>query len=204
MNVKSALIAVGCDAEMADTLQVPFRQLLRGWFGLTTPRQMSLFLANAAHESASFTRTSENLWYTTEAALLRAFGQRLKGRTDLLKNPEGLANVAYASRLGNGDEASGDGWKYRGRGYFQLTGRSNYTQAARALSNRFDAHPELVSDPEGAVLTAAWFWSSRGIAPLAEAWNTDAVRERINGPAKLGADEVAKKAARALRALESE
>lgn len=204
MNLKPALVAVGCEPDMADALSIPFTQLARGWFGLTTPRQIALFVANAAHESDSFGRVTENLWYTTEAALVRAFGQRMKGRTELLRNPEALANAAYANRLGNGDEASGDGWKYRGRGYFQLTGRSNYVQAARALNNRFDANPELVSQPEGAVLTAAWFWTSRGCGPLADNWNTDAVRERINGPAKLGADDVAKKAARALRALESQ
>lgn len=203
MNIQAALIAVGTDAELAATLSVPFTQRIKGML-ITTPRQVAAFLGNSAHEPAEFTRTTENLWYTTEAALIRAFGQRMKGRTELLRNPEALANAAYANRLGNGDEASGDGWKFRGRGYFQLTGRSNYAQASRALGFRFDVYPDEVAQPEGAVQTAAWFWQSRGCGPLADAWNLDAVRERINGPSKLGAAEVAKLSARALQALESQ
>jgi putative chitinase len=203
MNIQAALIAAGADPEHAASLAVPFSQRLKG-LGLTTTRQVSAFLANASHESAGFTRTSENLWYTTEAAMIRAFGVRMTGRTELLKNPEALANAAYASRLGNGDEASGDGWKYRGRGFFQLTGRANYVQASRALGFRFDANPDEVACSEGAVQTAAWFWQMRGCGPLADDWNLDAVRERINGPKKLGAGEVAKLAGRILKTLESE
>lgn len=203
MNFQAALIAAGTEPELAATLAVPFAQRLKG-LSVTTPRQVAAFLANASHESAAFTRTTENLWYTTEAALVRAFGSRMKGRTELLRNPEGLANAAYASRLGNGDEASGDGWRFRGRGYFQLTGRSNYAQASRALGYPYDKNPDAVADAEGAVSTAGWFWQSRGCSALADTWNLDAVRERINGPAKLGAAEIAKLAARILKALESE
>jgi putative chitinase len=201
MNLCAALITAGVQPDMADTLCVPFAPMLRA--NIWTPRTLAASLANLSHESQQFTRTTENLYYTTEAAMVRAFGARMKGRTELLRNPEALANAAYANRLGNGDEASGDGWKYRGRGYIQLTGRYNYVQAARALSTRYDANPDQVAQAEGAIATSVWFWTTRGCSALAEQWNLDALRERINGPAKLGAKEVATLAAKILRTLET-
>lgn len=201
MDITSGLIAAGVDEDFAPIFNVTLSAIVEG-SGIDTPRRMAAFLANVSHESNKFTRTTENLMYTTEAALVRAFGKRMTGRTDLLKNPEALANVAYANRLGNGDEASGDGWKYRGRGYLQLTGRSNYRQASMAVGRRYDMFPEDVSTPEGALLTAVWFWTSRHCPQLADAWALEEIRERINGPSKLGQGEVAKLANKILKALE--
>lgn len=202
MNLKKALIAVGADKELANTLAVAFSQILPGW-GIRSNREVAAFLATASHESDAFTRTTENLRYTTEDALVRAFGSRMKGRTDLLKNPMALANAAYAGRIGNGDEASGDGFRFRGRGYFQLTGRGNYVAASRALGQRFDRNPEEVAEPHGAAATAAWFWSRNNLGQYANEWNLDGLREAVNGPKKLGAAEVEKLANKALKALEA-
>jgi putative chitinase len=83
-------------------------------------------------------------------------------------NPEKLANKIYASRLGNGDEASGDGWRYRGRGLIQMTGRANYERCARALSLGLLAQPDVLATPEGAARSAAWYWSEAKLNELAD------------------------------------
>jgi len=95
----------------------------------------------------------------------------------------------YAGRLGNGDEASGDGWRFRGRGLKQLTGRYNYTQAALALGQPYVERPDLVAEPGGACLTAAWFWSQHGCNTFADSSQWDAITRVVNGPGMLQAFE---------------
>ncbi|WP_275472412.1 glycoside hydrolase family 19 protein, partial [Pseudomonas aeruginosa] len=86
----------------------------------------------------------------------------------LARNPRAIANNAYASRNGNGDEASGDGWRYRGRGLLQITGRANYRAAGAGLGQPLEQEPELLEQPEFAALSAAWWWASHGLNDLAD------------------------------------
>jgi putative chitinase len=97
------------------------------------------------------------------------------------RQPEKIANRAYGGRMGNGPEASGDGWKYRGRGLIQLTGKDNYRAASDALGVDLVANPDSVTRPEMAALTAAWFWSKNKLNDLADRGDTVAISKRING-----------------------
>jgi len=116
----------------------------------------------------------------------RRFPTLKKART-YERNPEKLANYVYASRLGNGDEASGDGWRYRGRGLIQTTGRSNYRATGAALTLQLESEPTLLEEPDHASLSAAWFWKSHGLNELADAGGAgdeedfETISIRING-----------------------
>lgn len=139
------------------------------------------FIAQACHETAGFTTFEERLHYTNATRIV-AVWPRLAGRAaDLVAKPESLANAAYGGRLGNRDEASGDGWKYRGRGVFQLTGRSNYQAAARDLRVDLVNQPELLLQPRFAVQSAVWFWRQHGCIEAATRDDVEAVTRAING-----------------------
>jgi putative chitinase len=97
-----------------------------------------------------------------------------------VNNPEALANKVYANRIGNGDTASGDGWKYRGRGLIQLTGKDNYAALTKALGVDFVKDPDLVATPQYAALSAAWFWKNHGLNQLADVEDYKALSKRIN------------------------
>lgn len=153
------------------------------------------FFAQVGHECADFTRLVENLNYSSErlvqlgrengAGSVWAAAARQAPR--LARNPVALANFVYASRLGNGDEESGDGWRYRGRGAIQLTGRRNYSRIGRAVrvwvptAPDFEAHPEVVSEPRWSVLAAAAFWHLAGCNALADAGKFEALTRAVNG-----------------------
>lgn len=154
-------------------------------FDIRTTMQQAAFVAQAMHESSRFTRLEENTYYSMPETIYRTF-RRLQhlgigGLAPYCKRPEALANLAYANLNGNGDESSGDGWRYRGRGLFQLTGRGNYMAAGDAAGRDYKAHPELVAQPQDAAMTAGWFWSSLSLNPLAAQGNIDAVSRKING-----------------------
>ena len=151
--------------------------LLAAWLapaGIDTPLRQAHFLGQAAFESWYFTRLEEDLDYTApRIAFLR---DRLKDRADALAGkPEALGNAAYAFVNGNGDEASGDGWRFRGRGLFQLTGRANY-----AMAGYLD-RPDEVAMPEGAVKSAIGFWTARHANAAADADDTACVTRLVNG-----------------------
>lgn len=139
-------------------------------FEINTPARIAAFLAQIAHESAETTILSENLNYSA-ARLTQVWPQRFP--TVVLaqayaKNPEKLANFVYAGRGGNGNSASGDGWRYRGRGLFQLTTKDNYRLAGQALALPLVDKPDLLLSPEVAALTAAQFWQRLGLNVLAD------------------------------------
>ena len=139
-------------------------------FEITTPERLAAFLAQIAHESAELTRLEENLSYSA-ARLMAVWPGRFPTLTSAQpfeRAPEALANRVYASRLGNGDAASGDGWRFRGRGLLQITGRGNYRTAAQALLLPLEAEPERLASPDVAALGAAHFWRSRGLNELAD------------------------------------
>jgi putative chitinase len=135
--------------------------------GITRVAELAALLAQAAHESQDFTSMRENLYYSAPN-LMKTFPTAFSSAriaSQYANRPKAIANRAYANRLGNGNEASGDGWRYRGRGYIQLTGRDNYRQAGRALGLDLERNPDLASRPDVAAEIAAWYWKQR-VRPL--------------------------------------
>ena len=185
------LVDCGIDRDVAGQFELPLDAAMTA-FTINTPKRAAAFLAQAAHESIGFTRLQENLSYSTPERLMEVFKGRFTGLADAaqyLRQPEKLANLVYANRLGNGDTASGDGWKYRGRGLFQLTGRANYMAAGDGLGTDYKANPDLVAEPPDAAFTAAWYWAVGNLNAMADVGQIDVITRRINGPAMLGADE---------------
>jgi putative chitinase len=154
-------------------------------FALNSPLRLSAFLAQVAWESGEFRRLVENLNYSA-ARLVAVWPTRFTAVSALQyeHQPEKIANYVYASRLGNGDVASGDGWRYRGRGLIQLTGRTNYRDAGNALGLPFETDPDLLSHPTEAALSAGHFWAAHDLNRFADEGTVDAfdtITHRING-----------------------
>jgi len=156
---------------------------------VTTPRRLCHFLGQVFVETAGFTVMEENLKYRNPERLDAVFSA-VKGTADaqalIDRGPQAIANRVYANRLGNGDEASGDGWRYRGSGYKQLTGRSNYRAIGAIVKMDLEGNPELAREPEAAARVAFAFWDSCKCSPLADAGDVEGITEKVNGPAKLG------------------
>ncbi|KVN83486.1 glycoside hydrolase family 19 [Burkholderia ubonensis] len=159
-------------------------------FGITTEQRIEMFLAQSLHETARLSRLSENLNYSAQGLATTwdrysATGKRggspnaLAQR--LARNPQAIGNNVYANRLGNGDEASGDGFRYRGRGLLHLTGKANYLAAKTALNIDCVAHPELLEQPVDAARSAAWFWKSHGLNEVADSGSFSGTTKVING-----------------------
>jgi putative chitinase len=139
-----------------------------------TTRQAA-FLAQMMVESAELRRVEESLDYSAQR-LRQAWPLRFPSDEVAARyahNPAALANYVYGGRLGNGDEASGDGWRFRGRGLVLLAGRDNYAAFARAMGIDTVGAPDLLLDPAGAALSAAWFWQSHGLNELADLLDGD-------------------------------
>ena len=151
-------------------------------YEINSPLRLAHFLAQTAHESGGFRVIEENLNYSADG-LSKIFPKYFKDRdpNEYARNPEKIANVVYASRMGNGDTDSGDGYKFRGRGLIQLTGRSNYTSMAGDLGVDLEQVVEYLGTPDGAVESAAWFWNKNGLNKLADADDVVAVTKRVNG-----------------------
>lgn len=154
--------------------------------GLHSPLRMAHFLAQVAHESGNFKHTVENLNYSSKA-LRAVFGKYFP--TDEIaeeyhRQPEKIANKVYANRMGNGDEASGEGWKFRGRGYIQLTGKNNYTSFGKFINDDIVDNPDLVAE-KYPLLSAGWFWMENDLSKLAdlgaEEENVKGITRRVNG-----------------------
>ena len=158
--------------------------LLMREYKINTPLRISHFLAQVGHECARFTQFEENLNYSARG-LVATFGdKRFPGNKakEYERQPEKIANYVYANRLGNGDESSGDGWKYRGRGIIQLTGKANYE--AFEKDHPFgvvDAPDWVLENPHVTVLVGIWFWSKKGLNNHADLGNLEAITRRING-----------------------
>jgi putative chitinase len=176
------LLSLGVSSADADKY-LPFINMTMIKREINTPVRQAMFLSQLAHESGNFRFVVENLNYSADA-LRRVFGKYFT--TDELANqyarqPERIANRVYASRMGNGNEASGDGWKYRGRGLIQLTGKDNYAAFSMQADNNALVEPELVAEPELAVDSAGWFWTTNRLNQLADTGDVKAVTRRING-----------------------
>lgn len=182
------LVACGVHPTQSRTFAPLLETYLTEW-GIDTANRVAAFLANAMHESDNFVHLEENLWYTTPAQIRRTFPSRVPDFStalSLVRNPKALANRVYSKRLGNGDEASGDGFRFRGRGIFMLTGRNNYRNAGAALQLPLEAEPQLVALSPYAVQTAVWFWSVRGCSDYADSEDHRGLAKLINGPAMAG------------------
>lgn len=151
-------------------------------FEINTPERQAGFIAQLAHESGIFKFVKENLNYS-DKALLAVFPKYFNAENvqSYARQPEKIANRVYGNRMGNGDEASGDGFKYCGRGLIQLTGKDNYKRFSDAVGVDFVSNPELVEQPEYACLSAGWFWSVNGLNKLADAKDILGMTKRING-----------------------
>lgn len=162
---------------------IPFIASVLPKFGIDTPLRKAHFLAQVAHESGALQYSQENLNYSAEA-LRRVFGKYFP-TIELAKayahKPEKIANRVYANRMGNGNEASGDGWKFRGRGLIQLTGKENYQKFG--ADNGIDCvkNPDMLLQPEWAIASAGWFWKKRNLNAYADANDIVMVTKRING-----------------------
>ena len=155
-------------------------------FGINTPLRVAHFLAQCGHESGGFKVTSENLNYSAKglAGIFKKYFPTEAAATPYARQPQKIANKVYANRMANGSEASGDGYKFRGRGYIQLTGRDNYTQFGKAIGVDIPSNPDSVSTTY-ALASAAWFWSKNGLNKIADGGATDTVvtsiTKRVNG-----------------------
>ena len=152
-------------------------------FNINTPRQQAAFIGQCGHECGNFRILEENLNYRA-ATLMKLWPKRFPTQeiaNAYAGNPKKIANMVYANRMGNRDESSGDGYRFRGRGCIQLTGSTNYFNAGKALGMDFWADPDLVGTPTYAALTAGWFWSTHKCNELAEAADWVKLTKAING-----------------------
>jgi putative chitinase len=152
-------------------------------YEINTPERIAAFIAQCAHESGGFLFLTENLNYKAES-LLKVFPKYFKDMTTAKayeKKPEKIANRIYADRMGNGNEASGDGFKYRGRGLIQLTGKTNYTWFAASLEITPEEAAEYTQTFEGAAQSACWFWETNKINAFADKNDIVGMTKRING-----------------------
>ena len=152
-------------------------------YEINTPQRIAAFIAQCAHESGNFVFLTENLNYKAES-LMKIFGKYFKDMATAKayeKKPEKIANRIYANRMGNGDEASGDGWRYRGRGLIQLTGKTNYTWFAASLEISPEEAAEYTQTFEGAAQSACWFWETNKLNKEADAGDIKTMTRKING-----------------------
>jgi putative chitinase len=155
-------------------------------YDIDTPQRLAAFLAQCAHESGGFRAIKENLNYRPET-LRKIFpkyfptDELARQYARLPNKAEAIANRVYANRMGNGDEASGDGWRYCGRGLIQLTGKDNYTRYAQSLEISVEEASEHLLTFEGCVQSAAWFWEANNLNRWADAGDILTLTKRING-----------------------
>lgn len=154
-------------------------------FSITSKLRFAAWIAQMGHESQDFKTLKENLNYRS-AGLRITFGKYFTNdavASAYEHQPEKIANRVYANRMGNGDEASGDGWKYRGRGLIQITGKNNYSACSMALYNddRLLTNPDLLIQMDGAVRSACWFWNRGGLNAYADKSDLRTITIRING-----------------------
>lgn len=167
----------------ADLWQPLLAQAAAAFDILDTEARLSMWIANLAHESGSFRNTEENLHYSAQR-IQEVWPRKFKTAGEakaLERNPQALANAVYARKNGNGDERSGDGYRFRGRGLVQLTGRDNYAAASKALGADLVADPALAALPDTAAAVAAWYWQAHGCNELADAGQWGEAVRAVNG-----------------------
>ena len=183
MFMRDDLVAVMPRAANVADRVTPALAAAMARYEIDTPARMAAFLAQLAHESGQLQRWSEDLSYRWQR-LRQVFPKYFKTDADAQefdRQKERIANRVYGGRLGNGPEASGDGWRYRGRGPIQLTGKDNYRACGADIGVDLVNEPERLETPEVGCLAAAWFWTKRGLNALADAGDFVAITKKING-----------------------
>ena len=178
MITADQLHRLGIDAVWVDPLNETFDR-----FKIITKEEQACFIGQFSYESNHFKSLSENLNYRPET-LMQLWPKRFQTMDEAMKyahQPEKIANHIYANRMGNRDEASGDGWLFRGSAICQLTGHDNFWHAGQALGIDLVRNPDLARTPKWAAPIGGWLWSTHGCSQLADAKNYDALTERING-----------------------
>ena len=172
---KLKLLHIG--EQWVDALNETFQR-----FGIVTPAQQASFIGQCGHECGNFKVLEENLNYRAET-LMKLWPKRFDAAKAqaCARNPKLIANTVYSSRMGNRDEASGDGYRFRGRGCIQLTGSANYHHAGKALGVDFIMEPDLVATPMYAALTAGWFWDTHKLNQYADTQDYKTMTKKING-----------------------
>lgn len=174
------LTGLGVSSDRANKYLLALNESLAA-HGIDTPLRVAHFLAQVLHESGKMRWVEENLNYSAEA-LLRVFHRYFDAASanEYARNPERIGSRVYANRMGNGDEASGDGYRYRGRGLIQLTGKNNYRAFSDWLNVDVENQPDLVAD-QYAVQSAVYYWSQNNLNELADRDDIRSVTKRING-----------------------
>jgi putative chitinase len=155
-------------------------------FEINTPLRLAHFLAQCGHESGGFKLTKENLNYSAKGlnGIFKKYFPTLESAVPYERKPEKIANKVYGGRMGNGAEASGEGWKFHGRGFIQLTGKENYTAFTKSIGEDCIANPDLVAS-KYALASAAWFFNKNGLHKMADGGANDdtvtKITKRVNG-----------------------
>lgn len=185
MSLRSTEQAIATLGEYASKYAYPIETaMIEG--GIETPLEKAHFVAQLGHESSGFKRLTENLNYSEdrlEAVFSKYFPTQAE-RRKFAHNPVMIANRVYANRMGNADETTCDGWRYRGRGFVQLTGRANYREASYDLFGDASVllnDPDLAMEPLIAARVAVWFWRKKHIGAYALADDLEGVTRKVNG-----------------------
>lgn len=153
-------------------------------YKIDKPIRVAAFIAQGAHESGELRELVENMYYSTPQRLMDVWPKRFSSidfATQYIKNPEKLGNFVYANRMGNGNPASGDGFRYRGRGWFNGTGKEYYKKMTDISGHDFVINQDDFGDPKFAVLSACEEWKSKGLNSLADVDNFKEITKLING-----------------------
>lgn len=183
MITEQQLKQIAPNCKIVKELVVVLNQLLPK-YNINTPLRLAHFVSQYAHETMGFTRFVENTNYTTPERLMLVFPKYFPSRLIAVTyagKPQVIANRVYANRFGNGSEQSGDGYKYRGRGFCHLTFKANYYQFTLETGVEAIRHPELLEEPFYAVMVGCWYWNKHKINALADKDNVLAVTKAING-----------------------
>jgi putative chitinase len=177
MVSKEQLAELHIGAEWLDGLNATFER-----FDIMNPLRKAAFIGQCGHECGQFRILEENLNYRAEA-LQKLWPKRFDATKAqaCARNPKLIATVVYSNRMGNRDEASGDAWRFIGRGCIQLTGSANYFHAGKALGVDLIMNPELVATPMYAALTAGWFWDTHKLNQYADSRDYRTMTKKING-----------------------
>jgi len=199
LDVEQLMKATGANRKNAE-LFLPFIQGTCKAYDITSPKRIAAFLSQIGHESAGMSRLEENLNYSAQG-LANTWPTRFAQRNmageylmdakrrkvptaralQIQRKPELIANVVYSNRMGNGDEESGDGARFIGRGLKQLTGKNNYRACGIAIGADFVTEPDKLLLPVNAALSAGWFWSVNKLNTLADVGDVEGMTKRING-----------------------
>lgn len=152
-------------------------------YEVNTPKRLAMFMSQCSHESGGFKFVKENLNYSAQG-LCKVFSKYFTPEKAKIceRQPEKIANIVYANRMGNGNESSGDGFRYRGRGYIQLTGKENYTNFAKHCNKELnDSFLKWCESEEGAIQSALWFWNKNNLNQYADTDDIKTCTKKING-----------------------